>query len=122
MPCYFHLQPPDDVEDDLAEDIPAVEQPSQAVPTRGPSIQVSPPAPVTSTAPSPADLAGSSSTSPPPPQFIPISPQDFLSIMDAVRTFSATSASFAAAQASLAERMARTETALAQTSTLFQQN
>ena len=25
VPHYFHLQPPDDVEDDLAEDLPAVE-------------------------------------------------------------------------------------------------
>ena len=43
MPCYFHLQPPDDVEDDLAEDLPVVEQPSQAVPTEGASVPSSPP-------------------------------------------------------------------------------
>ena len=60
-------------------------------------------------APSPTDLAGSSSVA---SQHIPISPQDFLVIMDAVHTFSATSASIAAAQASLAERMAHTETLL----------
>ena len=28
VPHYFHLQPSDDVEDDLAEDLPTVEQPS----------------------------------------------------------------------------------------------
>ena len=138
VPRYFHLRPPDVVEDDLAEDLTLDEQPSQAVPARGvlvpdspPPILVptaprptdpasfEPPVPVASSAPSPADLAGSSSTA---PQHIPISPRDFLAIMDAVRTFSATSASVASAQASLAERMARTETALSQTSTLLQQN
>ena len=128
VPLYFHLRPPDVVEDDLDEHHTPDEQPSLAVPAGGvpvpdlpPLVPVpmaprptdptsfEPPALVASSAPSTADLAGSSSTA---PQHIPISPWDFLAILDAVRIFSATSASFAAAQASLAERMARTETLL----------
>ena len=128
VPRYLHLRPLDVVEDDLAEDLTPDEQPSEAVPAGGvqvpdspPLVPIStthrptdpasfePPALVASNAPCPADLVGSSSTA---PHHIPISPRDFLAIMDAVHTFSATSASFAAAQTSLAERMARTETLL----------
>ena len=54
------------------------------------------------------------STSTPPPHHISISNRDFLTIMDAVCTFSATSASFTASHTALAERMTRTETAIAQ--------
>ena len=53
--------------------------------------------------------------------FIHITPRDFLAIMDAVCTFSATSASFAAAYATLAERMARAEVALVHHTAILEQ-
>ena len=53
--------------------------------------------------------------------FIHITPRDFLAIMDAVRTFSATSTSFSTAHATLAERMARAEAALVHHTTILEQ-
>ena len=66
------------------------------------------------------DLTGPSSSAP-PLQHITISTRDFLAIMDAVRTFSITSASFATAYAALAERMSRTEATLAQNQAILMQ-
>ena len=68
-----------------------------------------------------SDVAGSS-TSAPPQQYITISTRDFLTIMEAVRSFSTTAASFVASYATLADRMTRTEAAMAQTNAILAQN
>ena len=60
-----------------------------------------------------SDIAGPS-TSTPPPQYITLYVRDFLALMETVRSFSATTASFAASQATLAERMTRTKAVVAQ--------
>ena len=73
--------------------------------------------------PSTAPLDGvAASTSAPPPQHIMISTRDFLTIMDAVRTFSTIAASFSTTHAALVDRMTRTEAAMAQTSAILAQN
>ena len=69
----------------------------------------------------PTDGAATS-TFAPPQQHITISSRDFLTIVDAVRTFSNTAASFATAHAALVDRMTRTEAAMAHTSTILAQN
>ena len=69
----------------------------------------------------PIDLVGPS-TSTTPMETIPISPRDFLTIMTAVSTFSATYAYFATTHAALAEQMARTEAILTQTNVILAQN
>ena len=132
MPRSYHLPPPDPTEDQLAVDLPTKEQPASVVHTKEPQIPTSSvPAPAT-TAPLPtapassippklsapstnahADSVGPSSSAP-PPQHITISTRDFLAIMDAISTFSVTTASFAAAQVALAERVTRTEAILVQ--------
>ena len=95
---------------------------SSAPPTTAPVAPTSvPQAPMPSTpletsGPMPtarSDIDGPS-TSAPPLQYITLSTRDFLTIMEAVRTFSATLTSFAASQAALAERMTHTEAAVAQ--------
>ena len=68
----------------------------------------------------PSDAAGPS-TPAPPMGFIHITPRDFLAIMDSVRTFFATSASFATAHAALAERMARAKAALVHHTAILEQ-
>ena len=60
-----------------------------------------------------SDIAGSS-TSSQLPQYITLSARDFLALMETVRTFSATMASFTTSQVTLAERMTRTEASIAQ--------
>ena len=104
VPRYFHLQPLANVEADLAEDLPVVAQPSNAIPTEEapPLVPDSPSLVSIPDAPCPTDPV--TSTAPLPLQHIHVSPRNLLAIMDAVRTFPATFASFAAAQASLAER------------------
>ena len=105
LPCAQHLSPQDVAEDiainHLVED------------TEEPQI-------VSSTAPAPTALDGPS-TSVAPPQHISISTRDFLAIMDAVHTFSSTSASFTAAHTALAKRMARTEAVVAQIHAILMQ-
>ena len=115
MPRSYHLPPLDPAKDQPAVDLPIEEQPTPAVHTEEPQIPVSlvpalatttplPTAPASSVPPKPstpsttahADSAGPSSSAP-PPQHITISTQDFLAIMDAIRTFSITIVSFAAA-------------------------
>ena len=132
MPRSYYLLPPDLAEDSPAVDLPKEEQPPPAVHIEKPQIPASSViAPVTTTplpiahvssipqepsAPSTTshtDLAGPSS-SPPPPQHITISTRDFLAIIDAVRTLFVTSASFEAAHATPAGRMTLTEAADAQ--------
>ena len=54
-------------------------------------------------------------------QHISIYTRDFLTIMDALRTFSATSASFAIAHTTLVERMTHIETATAQNHAILMQ-
>ena len=55
------------------------------------SLPVPPP-----TTPAPPETTGPSSTSQQPSEHIPVTSRDFLAVMDAVRTFAATSASFPA--------------------------
>ena len=139
MPHSYHLSPLDPAEDQSAVDLPTEEQPTLAVHTEEPQILASSvPAPAT-TAPLPTthassvppdpsapntithiDLVGPSSSAP-PPQHITISTWDFMAIMDAVHTFSVTSASFVTAHAALVERMTRTEAALAQNQAILVQ-
>ena len=64
-----------------------------------------------------SDIAGPS-TFAPPLQYITISTKDFLTIMEAVYSFSTTAASYA----TLAYRMTRTEKAMAQTSAILAHN
>ena len=69
----------------------------------------------------PPKTASSSSTSQQPSEHIPVTSRDFLAVMDSVRTFATTFASFAAAQTALAERMARAEVALSQNQAILLQ-
>ena len=62
------------------------------------------------------------STSAPPIPHIMISTRDFLTIMDAVCTFSTTTTSFSTAHVALADRMTLTEAAMAETSAILAQN
>ena len=97
MPRSFLFLLQEDVEDDYAEDLPRDEQ----------LVPVPPP-----TAPAPPETVCPSSMSQQPSEHIPVTSRDFLAVMDAVRTFSATYASFAASQTTLAERMARAKVTL----------
>ena len=145
MPRAFHLPPPGLDEDQPTadiplEDLPPVAEHTEEPPALAPSVlALVPPAPST-TAPVPlasvpsiplepsapmstahSDIAGPS-TSAPPQQYITISTRDFLTIMEAVRTFSTTAASFAAAHATLADRMTCTEVAMDQTNAILAHN
>ena len=141
-PRAFHLPHPGSDEDETADDsprgdlspivehigeLPAPASPvpppvSSAPPTTVPVAPASipqasmPSAPPEPSGPMPttrSDIVGPS-TSVPPPQYITLSSSDFLTLMETVCTFSATTASFAASHATLAERMTRTEDAVAQ--------
>ena len=130
-PRSFHLPPSELAEDQLATDLPIEEQPPPAVHIEEPQVPASSVPALASTAPLPTALASSTPlelsapstiapanvvgprTIAPLQQYISISTQDFLVIMDAVRTFSFTSASFATAHAALTERMTRTKAAIA---------
>ena len=129
MPRSYHLPPPDPVEDQPAADIPPedqppiaehIEEPQALAPPAPATTAPVPPAPVPSVPPVPSttmpiahlDIAGPN-TFAQPQQSITISTWDFLTIMDAVRTFSATSTSFATANAALEDRMFRIEAAMA---------
>ena len=136
----YHLPPPNPTEDQPAVNLPTKEQPAPAVHTKEPQIPASSVTAPAFNAPLPIAPAsfvplepstprttvhtnfGGPSTTAPPQQHISISTQDFLAIMDAVRTFSVTSASFVVAHAALAERMIRTEVAVAQTKAILTQN
>ena len=141
-PHAFHLPPPGSDEDEPDDDSPRRDLSPIAEHTRGPPATVSPVSPPVPTAPpatppvAPAPVPQASmpsasqqtlgsmptvrsdtaglSTSMQPPQYITLSTRDFLDLMETVRTFSATTASFAASQAALVERMTRTETSIAQ--------
>ena len=148
-PHAFHLPPPGSDEDEPAADSPQgdlspivehTEEPPAPASSVPPLVSSAPPtttpvapapvpqAPMPSTAPEPSapmpttrsGIAGPS-TSAPPQQYIALSTRDFLTLMEVVRTFSATAASFAASQATLAERMTRTEAAVAQNQAILLQ-
>ena len=148
-PRAFHLPLLGSDEDEPADDSPQgdlstivehTEEPSapaSSVPPPVPSAPLTiapvapasvPQAPMPSTPPEPSgpmptarsDIA-EPSTSAPPLHYITLSIRDFLTIMEAVRTFSATTASFAASHATLAERMTRTEAAVAQSQAILMQ-
>ena len=134
MPRSYHLPPPDPDEEQPAADLPVEEQPPPAVHTEEhqfPTSSVSTPLPTdpaSSASPKPSapsttptDVAGPN-TSVLPPYYITISTRDFLTIMDAVCTFSSTLASFATFHAALTEGMTHTEAAMAQTSAICAQN
>ena len=145
MPRAFHLLPLGPTEDQPAADIPLEDLPPvvehteeppapaplilASVPLAPPTIAPVPPAPVPSiplepSSPMPtahSEIAGPS-TSAPPQQYITISTRDFLTIMEAIRMFSTTSASFIAAHATLADRMTCTEAAIAQTKAILAHN
>ena len=138
MPRSYHLPHPNLAKDQLTANIPPEDQPPTTEHIEEPQAPASP-APAT-TAPVPpdpvpfvplmpsttmlatySDIVGPS-TSGQPQQSITISTRDFLTIMDAVRTFFATSTSFATAHAALADRMTRTEAAIAHISAILAQN
>ena len=135
MPRFYHLLPPDPTEDRPATDIPPedqpptsehIEEPQALAPPAPATTALVPPPPVPSVPPMPlttmstahSDIARPS-TFAQPQQSITISTRDFLTIIDAVRTFSATSASFVTAHAALADRMTRTKAVMAQTSAIL---
>ena len=139
MPRSYHLPPPDLAEDQPIVDLPIEEQPPPAMHTEEPQIPTSsnlapatttplPTAPASSVPPEPStpstiahtDLAGPSSSAP-PPRHITISTWDFLAIIDVVHTFSVTSASFATAHAALTKRMTGTKAALTQNQVILRQ-
>ena len=140
MPRSYHLPSPDLVEDQLAIDLPTKDQPPPTVPTEEPHIPASsapapaitaplPTAPASSVPPKPSAPSTSApkdyprpSTTSPPLQHISLSARAFLSIMDAIHTFSATSTSFAVAHAALTERLTQTEAVVAQTSAMLAHN
>ena len=113
MPRSFLLHEQEDVVDDYAEDLPRHEQLVLVVEVEGTSVldSSSPVPPPTAVAP--PETAGPSSMSQQPSEHIPVPSRNFLAVMDAVRTFAATSASFAVSQTALVERIARTEVTLA---------
>ena len=114
MPHSFLFRQQKDVEDDYAEDLPRDEQPVPVVEVEGTSVPDTSPSVPSPIAPAPPETAGPSSMSQQPSEHIPVTSRDFLAVMDAVRTFAATSASFAASQTALTEQMARAEVTLAQ--------
>ena len=138
LPCSIPLSAKDQPVEPAA-DIYAEEQPPQIEnfgepQAPAPSGLASPPlAPILS-APLPSDFSGphglsttptdgaATSTFALPQQHITISSRDFLTIMDAVNTFSSTTALFSTAHAALVDKMTRTEAAMAHTSAILTQN
>ena len=129
----FHLPPPGSNEDEPNDDSPRRDLSPIVKHARGPLVPTAPlvtppvaptPVPQASMPSASPQTSGSmptvrfdttgSSTSAQPPQHITLSVRDFLALMETVRTFSATMASFAASQAALVERMTCTETSIAQ--------
>ena len=119
MQRSFLFRQQEDVVDDYAEDMPRDELPVPVV--EGTSIPDPSPSVPPPTAPAPPETACPSSTSHQPSEHIPATSRDFLAVMDAVRTFAATSTSFATSQIELAERMAHAEVTLAQNQAILLQ-
>ena len=121
MQLSFLFRQQEDIEDDYAEDLPRDEQPVPVAGVEGTlvpdsSLPVSPP-----TASAPTDTVGPSSTSQQPSERNLVTSRDFLAVIDAVRTFATTYASFAASQTALAERMALAEVTIAQNQAILLQ-
>ena len=128
MPRSYHLPPPDPVEDQPPM-VEHIKEPQAPAPPAPATTALVPPAPVlvvplvpSTTMPAAHSDIAEPSTSAQPQQSITISTRDLFTIMDAVRTFSATSASFATAHVALADRMTRTEAAMTQISAILAQN
>ena len=100
--------------------LPLEEPPEEQQPDPTDDFQMPAHSPPVATEPLPSDAAGPS-TPAPPMGFIHITPMDFLAIMDAVRTFSTTFASFTTAHAALAERMASVEATLVHHTAILEQ-
>ena len=96
MPHSFLFRQQEDVEDDNAENLPRDEQPVLVVEVEGTSVPDSSPPVPPPTDPAPPETAGPYFTSQQPSEHIPVTYRDFLAVMDAVRTFAATSTSFVA--------------------------
>ena len=148
-PRAFHLPPPGSNEDEPADDSPRGDLSPIAEHNGEPSVLASSvPPPVPSAPPTTAPVAPASvpqapmpstppktwghmptalsdiawpSTSTPPPQYITLYTRDFLTIMEVVCTFFATTTSFAASQAALVERMTRTKASVAQSQDILMQ-
>ena len=105
--------------------LPLEEPPKEQQPNHADDFQMPTHSPLVATKPLPASAGPSDAAGPstpaPPMGFIHITPRDFLAIMDAVCTFSATFASFATAHAALAERMARSEATLVHHTAILEQ-
>ena len=105
--------------------LPLEEPPEEQQPDPADDFQMATHSPPVATESLPASAGPSDAVGPSTPapsmRFIQITPRDFLAIMDAVRTFSATSASFATAHAALAERMAGAEAALVHHTAILEQ-
>ena len=107
--------------DDYAVDLPRGEQHVPVVEVKRTSILDSSPPIPPPTALAPLKTAGPSSTSQQPFERIPVTSRDFLAVMNAVRTLTATFASLAPSQTALAKRMARAEVTLAQNQAILLQ-
>ena len=107
--------PPQDVPEDIAVNHPTkdIDEPYIA-PSAAPAVTAPLPTSSASSAPPSHTASVGPSTSAPPPQYTSISTRDFLTIMDVVCTFSATSASFVDSHTTLDEMMTHTETVIAQ--------
>ena len=126
LPCYVPLpaedQPPADIS---AEEQPPPVEHFEEPKTPAPSVSASLPLAQMPSAPLPSHFSephgpsttptdrAAVSTSAPPQSHIMISTHDFPTIMDAVRTFSITTASFATAHAALVDWMTRAVAAIA---------
>ena len=96
MPLSFLFHQQEDVVDDYVEDLPRDEQPVPVVKVERTSVPDSSPSVTPPTAPAPPETVGPFSMSQQPSEHIPVTSRDFLAVMDAVRTLTATSASLAA--------------------------
>ena len=121
MPLSFLFHQQEDVVDDYGEDLPRDEQPVLVVEVERTSIPDSSPPVPSNTTPAPPETAGPSFTSQQPSEHIPVTSRDLLVVMDVVRTFFSTSASFAASQTALAERMVRVKVTLSQNQAILLQ-
>ena len=105
--------------------LPLEDPPEEQQPNPTDDFQMPAHSPPVATEPLPASVGPSDAVGPstpePPMGLIQITPRDFLAIMDAVRTFSATPASFTTAHAALAERMACAEATLVHHTAIVEQ-
>ena len=131
VPLPAKDQPAEPAADISTEEQPPLVEHFEEPRASAPSVPASPPLAPVSSAPLPSNFSephgpsttpingAAASTSAPPQSHITISTHDFLTIMDAIRTFFTTAASFATAHAALADRMTRAEADMAQTSAIL---